>query len=270
MTPEELYAIWAPVDSVWSPWVLPVPFAELACPEFAAPAEPPHFSLDWLPEGGARDLAIVADLPGADAIYYGLAVLQRGYRPVPVIDGSPGPRSNIPLALDHSLPTGGQFRSASIVDMRELLLALCQGAARLQERKLAADAPPAFLLDSKRMTSLAYAIEGAFDNRWMAFPQDFPSSGFLKDRGIRKVAFVHDTFLTQPQEDLAHVLLRWQEDGITIESKSARFGDAPVPINVNRPSRFRSIWYRALAVLGLRRNDAGGFGGYPPDPSGAG
>jgi hypothetical protein len=270
MTPEELYAIWAPVDSVWSPWVLPVPFAELACPEVAAPAQPPQFNLDWLPEGEARDLAIVADLPGGDAIYYGLALLERGYRPVPVIDGSPGQRSNVLFPLDSSSPAGGSHKSASIVDMRGLLLALCKGATRLQETKLVPDAPPAFLLDSKRMTSLAYAIEGAFDNRWMVFPQDFPSSRFLQDHGIRKVIFVHDTFLTQPQEDLAHVLLRWQEDGITIESKSARFGDAPVPIEVNRPSRFRATWYRVLAALGLRRNDAGGFGGYPPNPSGAG
>jgi hypothetical protein len=84
------------------------------------------------------------------------------------------------------------------------------------------------------------------------------------------VVFVRDTFLTQPQEDLAHVLLRWQEEGITIASKSARFGDAPVPINVNRPNRFRVIWYRALAALGLRRSDTGGFGGYPTDSFGAG
>jgi hypothetical protein len=104
----------------------------------------------------------------------------------------------------------------------------------------------------------------------MVFPQDFPSSRFLRDHGIRRVVYVHDTFLPQPQEDLAHVLLRWQEDGIAIESKSARFGDAPVLINVNRPFRFRAVWYRALAALGLRRNDAGGFGGYPPNPSGAG
>jgi hypothetical protein len=270
MTPEELYAIWAPVDSVWSPWVLPVPFAELICPEIAAPAEPAQFNLDWLPQGEGRDLAVVVDLPGDDSIYYGLALLQRGYRPVPVIDGSPGPTRNIVVPLDPSSLPGGVYKSASIVDMRGLLLALCQGAARLQQTNLAPGAPPAFLLDSKRMTSLAYAIEGAFDNRWMVFPQDFPSGHFLQERGIRRVVFVHDTFLTQPQEDLAHVLLRWQEHGITIESKSARFGDAPVPVSVNRPSRFRATWYRFLAALGLRRNDAGGFGGYPPSPSGAG
>jgi len=188
-------------------------------------------------------------------------------RPVPVIDGAPGPDGN-PLIPVHFGSSAS--KSASVVDMRGLLLALCQGAARLREMRLAPDAPPAFLLDSKRMTIVSPPVEGAFDNRWMVFPQDFPSGHYLREYAIRRVVFVHDTFQTQPQEDLAHVLLRWQEDGIAIESKSARFGEAPVPIKVNRPYRFRSAWYRALATLGLRRNDAGGFGGYPFDFSGAG
>ncbi len=216
-----------------------------------------------------RDLAIVVDLPGGDAIHYGLALLRRGYRPVPVIDGSPGP-DGVPLIPIHSSPAGAVSRSASVVDMRELLLALCHGAAALRELKLVSDAPPAFLLDSRRMTWAAQAVEGAFDNRWMVFPQDFPSSRFLREHGIWRAVFVHDMFQTQPPDDLAHVLLRWQEDGIAIERKSARFQDAPVATRVNRPSRFRAVWYRALAVLGLRRNDAGGFGGYPPSVSGAG
>ena len=267
MKPEELYALWAPQDAVWSPWVLPVPFAQLICPEVSSREEHLKFDLEWLPGAAARDLAIVADLPGGDTIHFGLAVLQRGYRPVPVIDGSPGPDGNPLIPIHPSIPVGV---SKSIVDMRELLLALCQGAAQLREAGLAPDAPPAFLLDSKRMTGGASVIEGAFDNRWMVFPQDFPSSRFLKERGIQRIVYVHDTFLTQPPEDLAHILLRWQEDRVAIESKSARFGDAPVPIQVNRPSRFRASWYRALVAMGLRRNDAGGFGGYAPDLSGGG
>jgi hypothetical protein len=154
--------------------------------------------------------------------------------------------------------------------MRGLLLALCQGAEPLRHVRLAPDAPPAFLLDSKRMNGLAQVSGEAFDNRWMAFPQDFPSAKFLLTRGIRRVVYVRDTFVKQSQEDLAHVLRRWQEAGILVESKSAHSPDSPVPIHVNRPNRFRAAWYRALASLGLRRNDAGGFGGYPPDPSGAG
>jgi hypothetical protein len=267
--PEQLYAIWAPPESIWSPWVLPVPFAELAFREAPAPAQIQSYSLDWVREGADQNFAIVADLPGADAIHYGLALLDLGFRPVPVLDGSPGPNVGVVIPPDLSVPARGVRRSASAVDMRGLLLALCEGAKPLQLARLAPDAPPAFLLDSKRMSG-GLSDEMAFDNRWMVFPQDFPSARFLLARGIKKVVFVHDSFQTQPQEDLAHILLRWQEAGIAVESKSARFGEAPVPIRVTRPYRFRAAWYRALAVLGLRRNDAGGFGSYPPAPSGGG
>ena len=270
MKPEELYAIWAPPDSVWSPWVLPVPFAQLECPDITGIVELQQFTLDWLPGVGSRDLAIVVDLPGADAIHYGLALSDLGFRPVPVIDGSPGPDQRAPFSVDPSVRPGRALGLASVVDMSGLLRGLCNGAGRLLQTSLAHDAPPAFLLDSNRMGIGPNILETAYDNRWIVFPQDFPSARFLADRGIRRVVLVHDKFLTQPQDDLAHVLLRWQEHGIAIESKSARFGEAPVAIQVAKPSRFRSAWYRALAVLGLRRNDAGGFGGYPPASAGGG
>jgi hypothetical protein len=267
--PEQLYAIWAPPESIWSPWVLPVPFADLIFPDSPARAQIPSYSLEWVRGDADGHFAIVADLPGAEAIHYGLALLELGFRPVPVMDGSPGPSGgvvippNLPI-LEHKIS-----RSPSVVDMRGLLLALCEGAKPLQLAKLAPDAPPVFLLDSKRMAGVM-SDEKLFDNRWIVFPQDFPSARFLLNRGIKKVIFVHDTFQTQPPEDLAHILLRWQEAGIGVESKSARFGEAPVAIQVRRPYRFRAAWYRALAAMGLRRNDAGGFGGYPPAPSAGG
>jgi hypothetical protein len=269
VTPEEVYASWAPEESVWSQWVLPVPFAQLTCEKIVITEPASSFDLDWLPLQIAGEMGIVVDLPGEDAIQYGLALWERGFRPVPVIDGSPGPER---LSISPSDPISSRenYASASMVDMRGLLLALCHGAKSLCQNRLGADAPPAFLLDSRRMTGAAYVIDGAFDNRWMVFPQDFPSGLFLRSHGISRVVLVHDTFQKEPQEDLAHVLLRWQEEGIATESKSARFGDAPAPMVVRRPFRFRAAWYRALAILGLRRNDAGGFGGYPPDPSGAG
>ena len=269
MTPEEVYSAWAPKESAWSQWVLPVPFAQLTCEELVITEPAASFDLDWLPLQITGELGIVVDLPGEDAIHYGLALWERGFRPVPVIDGSPGP--DLPSIVPSGpISTRENHASASMVDMRGLLLALCAGAKSLLQSRLGADAPPAFLLDSRRMTGAAFVVDGAFDNRWMVFPQDFPSGLFLRSHGINKVVLVQDTFQKEQQEDLAHVLLRWQEEGIAIGSKSARSGDAPAPMMVRRPFRFRAAWYRALAILGLRRNDAGGFGGYPPDPSGAG
>jgi hypothetical protein len=270
VTPEEIFGIWAPPDSVWSPWVIPVPFAQLYCGDAATSGEPPDYNLDWLPARNSRELALVVDLPGADAIHYGLALMAHGLRPVPVLDGSPGPFGVPAFTPDTFSLAGSARKPASIVDMSGLLHALCEGISRLGVARLERDAPPAFLLDANRMVGVPSESGEVFDNRWMVFPQDFPSGRFLQEHGIRKVVLVHDKFVLQPQEDLAHVLLRWQEEGIAIKSKSARFGEAPVPIQVNRPSRFRAAWYRGLAVLGLRRHDAGGFGGYPPDKSGGG
>jgi hypothetical protein len=38
-------------------------------------------------------------------------------------------------------------------------------------------------------------------------------------------------------------------------------------MEVDRPSAFRSLFYRALTLVGLRRNSAGGFGSIVPQPS---
>ena len=50
-------------------------------------------------------------------------------------------------------------------------------------------------------------------------------------------------------------------------AKSLAVEGAPVPIQVSRPSQFRGLWYRFLAMLGFKRNPLGGFGGEIPVPS---
>jgi hypothetical protein len=104
MTPEQLYSIWAPADSIWSPWVLPVPFAELTWRTAPPPAQIPAYSFEWIRSGEDRNFAIVADLPGADTIHFGLALLELGFRPVPVIDGSPGPSGGTVIPPELSVP----------------------------------------------------------------------------------------------------------------------------------------------------------------------
>lgn len=254
MTPRELYALWAPADSIWSPWVLPVPFAQLSCTAVDKSPQVRHFHLNWLRQMESASVALVVDLPGEMAIRFGLAVLKVGFRPVPVIDGSPG------TAAGSGLMTPG--RSQSTVDMRGLLRALCEGAEELRSATLPPNAPPAFLVDANRMERTTADTETAYDNRWKAFPQDFPSGQFLRERGIRKVILVHSRYLKQPQEDLAHLLLRWQESGIAIENKFEWKEEGPEAITVQRPSWYRAAWYRVVAALGLRRSDVGGFGGF--------
>ena len=245
-----------------------MPFAQLDCKAAVKPPLIPHFDFDWLTNFDRHDVALVVDLPGENAIYFGLELLKLGFRPVPVIDGSPGP-VDIELAAGLNQARVSS-RPAITVDMSGLLRALCHAAGQLRSTDLAKEAPPAFLLDSKRMETVTTELESAYDNRWMAFPQDFPAGRFLVDHGIRKIVMVHDRFSKQPQDDLAHVLLRWQEKGIVIESKSTRTREDPVPIEVFRPDRYRAAWYRAIAALRLRRHDAGGFGGYPWELTGGG
>jgi len=97
--------------------------------------------------------------------------------------------------------------------------------------------------------------------RWMVFPQDFPSANFLVAHGIRQALLVQKD-RAEPQDDLAHSLLRWQEGGIKVLPKKLDDNSPPSEITVKRPSKYKATWYRALAQLGLRRNGAGGFGSY--------
>src|SRR5215470_5102291 len=91
MTPEEVYQIWAPADSAWSPWVIPVPFAQMVCVENDLNPDLSNVSEIAGKFEPSRELGMVIDLPGEISIKLGLSLAERGFRPVPVVDGSPGP-----------------------------------------------------------------------------------------------------------------------------------------------------------------------------------
>jgi hypothetical protein len=147
------------------------------------------------------------------------------------------------------------------VDMRQTMRWLCIGASILPTLTIAANACPVFLLDDLRDGSASRPGAERFDNRWKTFPEDFPSSRLLKEHGINSVLLVQKT-IRQPSEDLAHVLRRWQEDGIGFHAATAQNIAAKRPLTVQQSSRFRA-WYRALAILGLARGTHGGFGAWP-------
>jgi hypothetical protein len=260
--PEEVYQIWAPPDSPWSPWVIPVPFAQMVCLN----PEPPYdiSALERLAKGfdHSPDLALVVDLPGGEAIRFALSLALRGFRPVPVIDGSPGP-DFIGASGDLFAETAPRSSlSAPSVDMREILRGICVGAALLRTVVIPSNASPAFVLDANRMAGHQPIRPGAFDNRWKTFPQDYPSAQFLLQHGVRQVVLVQQR-AGQPQEDLSHVLLRWQEAGIRLEVYGVNAGESLRALTVSQPSHFRALWQRALATLGLRRGAFGGFGDWP-------
>ena len=153
-----------------------------------------------------------------------------------------------------------------VINQGPIISAILAGNAYLADLSLTADAPPVFLLDANRMRPARLLAPGAFDNRWQVFPQDFPSAAFLAENGFIRVVLLTRNELN-PAEDLSHVLRRWQDAGIGIELKDVANGGAPMPIRVDRPPWYRSVWHRLMAIVGLRPAWQGGFGSEIPKPS---
>lgn len=246
MNDSELFDVWAPADSVWSRWAKPVLFADRDRGP-SPPAPPGEVFLPELRLPLDPQTAVVVDLPGARSVLTGLTLARQGFRPVPLFNGA--------------------HHGSALVDTASIVSLLQAGAGELARPTLRPEAPPAFLLDAKRLAPGATAKPGKFDNRWIVFPQDFPSASFLRSRQIRRVLVVF-AGAAEPASDLAHVLLRWQEGGLELLAADldAAIG-GPRPLRVQPPSGFRQLWYRALAAVGLRRNSAGGFGSVIPTPS---
>jgi len=249
MTNEECFEAWAPDGVAWSQWAKPVLFAQLDRLTLRAQdmEKAVTFDTSWVPEPRERT-AIVVDLAGVASVATGLALAERGYRPVPLFNTSDGP--------------------SAVVKVESIARALDLGAQRVRDARIAADAPPAFLLDARRMSPAVLPGPGKFDNRWVVFPQDLPSATFLRAAGITEVLLLSDD--AAAREDLAHVLLRWQQGGIHILAAPATRGERPRELVVKEPSLFRRAWYRVIALAGLRRNNAGGFGAVIPIASSGG
>jgi hypothetical protein len=236
---EDIFAVWAPDDSPWSVWVKPVLFVDAVAGDDSTFTPNPALAARYPRPDDAS--ALVLDLPGRASAELGLALATRGYRPVPLYNGGNG--------------------AGAAIDVTAIMVALGAGARDLARLSVPEDATPAFLLDSDRMKGPA-PDPGRFDNRWLVFPQDFPSAAFLRSRGIRRALVIQEG--DAPREDLAHVLLRWQQGGIELSLASPEKPDDLRPLRVRPPSRFRRAWYRALAAMGLRRSNVGGFGALVP------
>ncbi|MEN6577258.1 MAG: hypothetical protein ABFD90_13015 [Phycisphaerales bacterium] len=254
MTGRELYEAWAPAFDEWSPWVKPVLFAEI---DDLANDAGPVVTLD--PSGlrcrieARRDTAVVVDLPGPRSLAAGFDLAKVGYRPVPLYNTTSGRRQKVPP------------EKCVLPDVATLVRMLSAPLADHVRNTIVGETPPAFLLDSRRLKGGNKPSPGTYDNRWMVFPQDFPSAGFLKSRGIAQAVVVQEG-APPLADDLSHVLLRWKQAGIAISRQDADGDSSPCPVEIQQPSRFRSTMYRVLAMVGLRRNSAGGFGSIVPIP----
>jgi len=230
-----VYKIWAPDDSIWSQWAKPVLFtSKTTIPSGIDVKQGDR----WLDKVRTNSM-IILDLPGGEGVKDVLSLAQIGYRPVPLYNGVYVPDTYSPLIY-----------TGDIVD------SLYQGADKLSQYSIFKDAPPAFMLDSNRMKQ-ANKTSGKYDNRWCVFPQDMPSASILLENGIDSVIVKSESI----QNDLAHILCRYQEKKIAIYLYNGIMTRTTVP----KPSRFKSMLYRYKVTLGLTRNAAGGFGGRIPD-----
>jgi hypothetical protein len=250
MTASELFQIWAPNDRVWSQWAKPVLFSCVTGPPFT----PQPIEWPKLDAPNDRATALIIDLPRELAVDYGIAASRDGYWPVPLFNCAYGP--------------------GAVLNVGTLIDRLALGAEELRRASVPLDAPPAFLTDSKRMLPEGPLLPLNFDNRYIILPQDFPSAGFLKTHGINRVVWIFRrfpglAFSQASRDDLDHVLRRWQDAGIEIYGTNLD-DQRTEPLHIAKPSRFRSLFYRAFALMGLRRNSTGGFGGIIPQPSSGG
>jgi len=239
---EDCFSVWAPEGAAWTEWAKPVLFLTAAG---SLPTDRPEASAvdPRIVSVGSGQSAVVVDLPGVEAIDAGLALAARGYRPVPLFNGTQGP--------------------SPVIDLDAVVAALGAAADRLKALSLGSDAPPAFLLDARRTTTPGGDLAGRYDNRWMVLPQDFPSFARLGSRGIRECVVLQRGSPT-PAEDLCHVLLRWQQGGLRLRLIDLATGREETDLRVREPSWFRRAWYAAITVMGFRRSYVGGFGSAVP------
>ena len=195
----------------------------------------------------------------------------------PLYNSCPPPKSwSASAALSRFMDgtSRGDPVQQAAVDVLPIIEAIVAMTPALKAANLPADAPPAFLLDSQRRTVQTGYVRapGAFDNRSVSLPTDFPSSNFLLSRGIRKIVLITQNQM-EPEADLSHTLLRWQRAGISIAGVTMAPASAvaiPQPITIRRPPFFRIAWYALMARFGLRPNLLGGFGGVLPESGGVG
>lgn len=248
ITNEECFAAWAPEGAVWSEWAKPTVFASVGSFFSEQPLTVPPLGDVGIPEAWGS-AALVVDLPGDEAVAVGLALAERGFRPVPLFNNTSGP--------------------APVIDTTALTDALGAGVEVLKAHTLKPDAPPAFLLDSRRSASAGADQPGRYDNRWVVLPQDFPSAAFLGSRGIKEITVIQRGGLT-PATDLSHVLLRWREGGLRLRAIDRDSGTSDENLTVSPPSWFRRAWYAAIVLMGLRRSNVGGFGSMVPERTSSG
>ncbi|MCL2676125.1 MAG: hypothetical protein FWE84_06075, partial [Firmicutes bacterium] len=129
--PIDVYKVWAPDGAAWTEFVKPVLFA---FPLYGGTPSDQSSKTAWL-ASLSRDTAVIIDLPGEYGVHVGMAAARNGFRPIPLYNGT----------------TGQPKWARDIVKVDDIIFELYGSANELENLNLPSDAPPAFLLDSKRL-----------------------------------------------------------------------------------------------------------------------
>lgn len=193
MIGKEIYKIFAPSGAKWVEWVRPVPFVAIDTYN-RTPA------IDWQDrkaifiENYQSDTAIFIDLPGKESIELSIDLAYKGYRPIPLFNG-----------------TDEQNGAQATTDTYLIESSLINSVEKLKDIHLKNDANPAFLLDYFR-TNRYRAKESIFDNSWDLYKQDIPSAQYFKRNGINKIIIVSKEI----QKDLKKIFLNFQDNDIKL------------------------------------------------------
>lgn len=194
MIGKEIYKIWAPENSIWMPWVRPVPFVQM----IESSKQKEYFnttipSIRYVNKA-ENNIAIIVDLPSYEGVCEGIGLAKLGFRPIPVYNG-----------------TNGQEGALSNIDNNSLEHSLMWGAFELKKLSLDEAANPVFLMDSDRMNSFKMNAK-VYDNSWDIYSQDLPSSFFFLNHGIDSIIVRSDYI----RRDLQKILYTYQKDGISV------------------------------------------------------
>jgi len=240
----EVFNAWTPATGPWSQWVKPALFASISIADIRLKNLPDLPLINWTPSLEKKFAAII-DLESDRALLEGIKLVECNFQPVPLYNCCQSP--------------------AMIVNVEPIVKTLIAGASYMQDKSFKQDVLPAFLLDSNRLLNSHIIGPGRFDNRWCVVPQDFPSGSMLLARGIQGI-------LVRTNEvcnDLAHILKRYQKEGLEIKIANA---NSPDYKSFNMPNFFwfGDFWYRFMVMFKLRRNAAGGFGAIIPEANSSG
>ena len=260
MNKAEAYAIWAPEGCEWSRGVKRVLFAYMEGDPPAEIGEENQRSASLFPPA-TSDTLLVADLPGARGVSLGLRLAQKGYRPIPLYNALPRPElPDSPELLQAIFSAQLIHGTQEVVDVKPLIRALRLATDELRKIRIPANAPPVFLLDSRRRGVGQPVRIGTFDNRSVTSANDYPSADYLKGRGVRTVVVVQEW--QKPEIDLVLVLREWEAGGLNVAYQSAGLKWDPRPLRLPTPSMLRKLWFWVQSTFALHRNTVGGYGSF--------